>query len=74
MKKGEVMLLEDHINLQGDSPLAVKGITALGERFVDMSMPYDKDYRQFCKKIYILLIILTIHRVSSKLYRHYIGI
>lgn len=46
MKKGEVMLLEDHINLQGDSPLAVKGITALGERFVDMSVPYDKDYRQ----------------------------
>ena len=42
MKKGEVMLLEDHINLQGDSPLAVKGITALGERFVDMSMPTTK--------------------------------
>lgn len=42
-KKGEIMLIEDHINLQGTSPLAVLGIEELGERFVDMSAPYDKD-------------------------------
>jgi purine-nucleoside phosphorylase len=41
-KKGELMLLEDHINLQGGSPLAFKGVEQLGERFVDMSAPYDK--------------------------------
>lgn len=41
-KKGELMLIEDHINLQGDSPLAFKGVSQLGERFVDMSVPYDK--------------------------------
>lgn len=39
--KGELMLIEDHINLQGGSPLAIKGVEQLGERFVDMSAPYD---------------------------------
>lgn len=41
-KKGDIMLIEDHINLQGGSPLAFKGVAKLGERFVDMSAPYDK--------------------------------
>ncbi|MFS4483743.1 purine-nucleoside phosphorylase [Hyunsoonleella sp. 2307UL5-6] len=40
-KKGELMLIDDHINLQGSSPLAIKGIEQMGERFVDMSAPYD---------------------------------
>ncbi|WP_044402327.1 purine-nucleoside phosphorylase [Lacinutrix sp. Hel_I_90] len=40
-KKGELMLIDDHINLQGNSPLAFKGVEALGERFTDMSAPYD---------------------------------
>ena len=42
-KKGELMLIEDHINLQGDSPLAIKGVEFLGERFTDMSQPYDEE-------------------------------
>ena len=42
-KKGELMLIEDHINLQGGSPLAFKGVEQLGERFVDMSAPYDNN-------------------------------
>ncbi|TXE06184.1 purine-nucleoside phosphorylase [Seonamhaeicola algicola] len=41
-KKGELMLIDDHINLQGSSPLAFKGVSLLGERFTDMSAPYDK--------------------------------
>ena len=41
-KKGELMLIEDHINLQGSSPLAFKGVDQFGERFVDMSEPYNK--------------------------------
>ncbi|RLD29247.1 MAG: purine-nucleoside phosphorylase [Bacteroidetes bacterium] len=41
-KKGELMLIEDHINLQGNSPLAIKGVEKLGERFTDMSAPYNK--------------------------------
>ena len=40
-KKGDLMLVDDHINLQGGSPLAFKGIEKLGERFTDMSAPYD---------------------------------
>lgn len=40
-KKGELMIIEDHINLQGSSPLAFKGVELLGERFTDMSAPYD---------------------------------
>ncbi|MBL4663705.1 MAG: purine-nucleoside phosphorylase [Flavobacteriaceae bacterium] len=40
-KKGEIMLIDDHINLQGGSPLAFKGVEHLGERFTDMSAPYS---------------------------------
>lgn len=42
LKKGTLMLIDDHINLQGGSPLAFREAPLLGERFVDMSQPYDK--------------------------------
>lgn len=42
-KKGELMLINDHINLQGGSPLAFRGIDKLGTRFTDMSAPYDQE-------------------------------
>ena len=42
-KKGELMLIDDHINLQGGSPLAFKGVEKLGSRFTDMSAPYHRD-------------------------------
>jgi len=41
-KKGELMLIDDHINLQGSSPLAFNNVSQFGERFTDMSSPYDK--------------------------------
>ncbi|MFX0558477.1 purine-nucleoside phosphorylase [Maribacter sp. CXY002] len=44
-KKGDMMLIEDHINLQGGSPLAFKNVSEFGERFADMSEPYDKGMR-----------------------------
>lgn len=44
-KKGDMMLIEDHINLQGGSPLAFKNVAEFGDRFVDMSEPYDVDMR-----------------------------
>lgn len=50
-KKGELMLIDDHINLQGGSPLAFKGVEALGERFTDMSAPYDLDINTRFKAI-----------------------
>ncbi|MEO9892086.1 purine-nucleoside phosphorylase [Aurantibacter sp.] len=45
-KKGDIMLIEDHINLQGGSPLAFKNVSQFGERFVDMMEPYDIDMRK----------------------------
>jgi purine-nucleoside phosphorylase len=40
-RQGELMLIEDHINLQGGSPLAFGNVAEFGRRFVDMSAPYD---------------------------------
>lgn len=40
-KKGDMMLIDDHINLQGGSPLAFKNVSDFGERFTDMCAPYD---------------------------------
>lgn len=44
-KKGDMMLIEDHINLQGSSPLAFKNVAQFGDRFVDMLEPYDAAMR-----------------------------
>jgi purine-nucleoside phosphorylase len=44
-KKGDLMLIEDHINLQGGSPLAFATVSEFGERFTDMSEPYNLDLR-----------------------------
>lgn len=50
-KKGELLLIDDHINLQGGSPLAEKNIELLGPRFVDMLAPYSKKLNTFLKEI-----------------------
>lgn len=44
-KKGDLMLIEDHINLQGSSPLAFATVSDFGERFTDMCEPYDVNLR-----------------------------
>jgi purine-nucleoside phosphorylase len=41
-KKGELMLIDDHINLQPENPLRGKNHDTLGLRFPDMSQPYSK--------------------------------
>lgn len=41
-KKGELMLVDDHINLQPDNPLRGENFEVLGPRFPDMSQPYSK--------------------------------
>ena len=50
-KKGEIMVIDDHINLQGGSPLAFKGVEHLGTRFTDMSAPYDQESIRLLEEI-----------------------
>jgi purine-nucleoside phosphorylase len=40
-KKGELVLLDDHINLQPENPLRGLNLPVFGTRFPDMSQPYD---------------------------------
>jgi purine-nucleoside phosphorylase len=46
LKRGGLVLIEDHINLQGSNPLAGPNLDALGPRFPDMSEAYSKSYRE----------------------------
>lgn len=40
-KKGDLVLIDDHINLQSGNPLTGKNFDELGSRFPDMNEPYD---------------------------------
>ena len=50
-KKGDLMLIDDHINLQGSSPLAFKGANNFGNIFADMLAPYSKEINKKIKTI-----------------------
>lgn len=41
-KKGDLMIIDDHINLQPESPLRGINNSDLGPRFPDMSQPYSR--------------------------------
>lgn len=50
-KKGDLMLIEDHINLQGASPLAFKEAKEFGNIFADMLAPYSEELNTKINKI-----------------------
>ena len=48
-KQGALVLISDHINLQGNNPLAGPNDDRFGVRFPDMTHAYDKSYRQMAR-------------------------
>jgi purine-nucleoside phosphorylase len=50
-RKGELMLIDDHINLQPDNPLRGLNEDVLGPRFPDMSQPYSRELNDRLKVI-----------------------
>jgi purine-nucleoside phosphorylase len=49
--KGDILLIEDHINLMGDNPLRGRNDDKLGPRFPDMCRPYDRSLLKLAERI-----------------------
>jgi purine-nucleoside phosphorylase len=49
--KGDLMLIDDHINLLGMNPLIGPNDDELGPRFPDMCQPYDADFLKLAQTI-----------------------
>ena len=47
---GDLMIIDDHLNLLGNNPLIGKNNDELGPRFLDMSYAYDKSFIDLAEK------------------------
>lgn len=48
---GDLMIITDHLNINGENPLIGKNIAEHGPRFVDLSETYSKRGQQLLKKV-----------------------
>src|ERR1035441_1156713 len=51
LERGGLVLISDHINLQGANPLVGPNDDSLGPRFPDMSEVYSRAYRDIAKEV-----------------------
>jgi purine-nucleoside phosphorylase len=49
--KGDLMIMEDHINLMADNPLIGPNDDRLGDRFPDMCHPYDVELIRLAQRV-----------------------
>src|SRR5262249_44365470 len=57
LERGGLVLISDHINLQGCNPLVGANDDMLGPRFPDMSEAYSRAYREMAKRVAVELCI-----------------